>query len=92
MPQRLLIALVDAYRLLLSPWLGTQCRFEPSCSAYAREALQTTGAATGSYLAVRRLLRCHPWCQGGHDPVPGVKCGASGKCASRTNPSSKTFP
>ena len=91
LPRSLLIALVDAYRLLLSPWLGSQCRFEPSCSAYAREALQTKGAASGSYLAMRRLLRCHPWCKGGHDPVPGVKYGGS---ASRANPpfSSKNFP
>ncbi len=69
----LLIALVQAYRLLLSPWLGGACRFTPSCSAYALGCLQQHGAAAGSYLTLRRLVRCHPWCQGGHDPVPGAK-------------------
>ncbi|WP_295526528.1 membrane protein insertion efficiency factor YidD [uncultured Pseudacidovorax sp.] len=68
--QRLLIAIVRAYRLLLSPWLGGACRFSPTCSVYAIEALQTHGAAQGSYLTLRRLARCHPWCVGGHDPVP----------------------
>ena len=70
LPQRLLIALVRAYRLFLSPWLGSACRFEPTCSAYALQALQQQGAAAGSYLTLRRLARCHPWCEGGHDPVP----------------------
>lgn len=68
--KRLLISLVKGYRLLLSPWLGTACRFEPTCSAYAIEALEQRGAAIGSYLTLRRLARCQPWCQGGHDPVP----------------------
>lgn len=68
--QRVLIAGVRAYRLLLSPWLGSVCRFEPTCSAYALESLQAHGAGAGSYLVARRLLRCHPWCEGGHDPVP----------------------
>lgn len=67
---RFLIASVRAYRLLLSPWLGSACRFEPTCSAYALESLQTHGAGAGSYLVAKRLLRCHPWCEGGHDPVP----------------------
>ena len=70
LPQRTLVGLVRAYRLLLSPWLGSQCRFEPTCSAYALGALQAHGAASGSYLAARRILRCHPWCAGGYDPVP----------------------
>ncbi|MBX3604586.1 MAG: membrane protein insertion efficiency factor YidD [Piscinibacter sp.] len=70
MPRRGLILLVRAYRLLLSPWLGSSCRFEPTCSAYALDALQRHGAAAGSYLTAARLLRCHPWCAGGHDPVP----------------------
>jgi putative membrane protein insertion efficiency factor len=65
-----LMALVRGYRLLLSPWLGSACRFEPTCSAYALEALAQHGAAAGSYLTVRRLVRCQPWCAGGHDPVP----------------------
>ena len=67
---RALIFLVQGYRLLLSPWLGSACRFTPTCSAYSIEALQTHGAAQGSYLTLRRLARCHPWCDGGHDPVP----------------------
>jgi len=70
MMRRLLIGLVKAYRLLLSPWLGQSCRFEPTCSVYAIEALEQHGAAAGSYLTLRRIARCQPWCQGGHDPVP----------------------
>ena len=70
MMRRLLIALVRAYRLLLSPWLGSACRFEPTCSVYSLQALEQHGAAMGSYLTVRRIARCHPWCQGGVDPVP----------------------
>jgi uncharacterized protein len=68
--QRLLMGMVRAYRLLLSPWLGSSCRFEPTCSAYALQALALHGAAKGSYLTVHRLVRCGPWCSGGHDPVP----------------------
>lgn len=70
MMRGLLMALVRGYRLLLSPWLGSSCRFEPTCSAYSLQALERYGAAAGSYLTVRRLARCHPWCQGGLDPVP----------------------
>lgn len=65
-----LIALVKAYRLLLSPWLGSACRFEPTCSTYALNALESHGALVGSYLTAGRLVRCHPWCAGGNDPVP----------------------
>ncbi|MGP1424840.1 membrane protein insertion efficiency factor YidD [Ottowia massiliensis] len=68
--RKLLIALVRGYRLLLSPWLGSACRFEPTCSLYAIEALERHGALAGSYLTLRRLGRCGPWCAGGHDPVP----------------------
>ncbi len=70
MMRRLLIGLVKAYRLLLSPWLGQSCRFEPTCSVYAISALEEHGAAVGSYLTLRRIARCQPWCEGGHDPVP----------------------
>jgi putative membrane protein insertion efficiency factor len=70
MMQNTLIAFVKAYRFFLSPWLGSACRFTPTCSAYALDALKTYGAARGSYLSLRRLSRCHPWCAGGHDPVP----------------------
>jgi uncharacterized protein len=65
-----LMGIVKAYRLLLSPWLGSACRFEPTCSVYALGALDQHGAARGSYLTLKRLARCHPWCDGGHDPVP----------------------
>jgi len=71
----LLIGLVRGYRLLLSPWLGSSCRFEPSCSLYSLQALQTHGAMAGSYLTLARLVRCHPWCAGGLDPVPAKKPG-----------------
>jgi len=67
---RLLMNLVKAYRLLLSPWLGSSCRFEPTCSVYALRALELHGAAGGSYLTLARIGRCHPWCAGGPDPVP----------------------
>ena len=61
---------VRGYRLLISPLLGPSCRFFPSCSAYAEEALQRHGALHGSWLAARRLCRCGPWHPGGADPVP----------------------
>lgn len=70
LPCRALIALVVAYRFALRPWLCNACRFEPTCSAYALQALRRHGALAGGTLAGARLLRCHPWCQGGHDPVP----------------------
>ena len=70
MIQKVLILLVKGYRFILSPWLGSSCRFTPTCSAYALEALESHGAAKGSYLTLRRLSRCHPWCAGGHDVVP----------------------
>lgn len=65
-----MLVVIDGYRLLLSPWIGQSCRFEPSCSRYTRDAIDTHGAAVGAYLGARRLLRCHPWCEAGHDPVP----------------------
>lgn len=68
--QTVLIQLIRLYRLLLSPWLGQHCRFEPSCSNYALTAIRRYGAARGSWLAVKRLSRCHPWHAGGFDPVP----------------------
>ena len=70
LPQMALIGVVKGYRLLISPWLGSNCRFEPSCSTYSLQALNQHGAAIGSYLTLRRLVRCQPWCEGGHDPVP----------------------
>jgi hypothetical protein len=68
-----LAAMVRAYQLALAPVLPRSCRFHPSCSAYALEALRTHGAAGGSLLALRRLLRCHPWGGGGIDPVPAAR-------------------
>lgn len=65
-----LIALVRLYRYLLSPWWGRQCRFTPTCSEYALEALERHGARKGTWLAARRIACCHPWHAGGFDPVP----------------------
>lgn len=65
-----LLTLIRSYRLLLSPWLGRNCRFWPSCSEYAEQAIRRHGAAKGTWLGVRRLSRCHPWHPGGVDPVP----------------------
>ena len=70
MIERGLIALVRGYRYLLSPWWGNQCRFSPTCSEYAIQALRRHGAWKGSLLALRRVSRCHPWHAGGFDPVP----------------------
>ncbi|QWF71198.1 membrane protein insertion efficiency factor YidD [Methylomonas paludis] len=66
----LLIALIKAYKYFISPLLGPTCRFYPSCSSYGLEAIQLHGAANGSYLTIRRLLKCHPFHEGGIDPVP----------------------
>lgn len=71
-PRRVLMAAVRGYRYGLSPWLGSSCRFEPSCSAYALQALQHHGARRGCWLTAARLLRCHPYCEGGCDPVPAA--------------------
>ena len=68
-----LLTLIRFYRLLFSPWVGQHCRFYPSCSQYALEAIEYHGAGKGSWLTVKRLLRCHPWHQGGVDPVPDVE-------------------
>jgi uncharacterized protein len=79
LPRQILIVLVRAYQLMLSPMKATffgpagRCRFTPSCSHYAIEALQVHGALAGTALATRRLCRCHPWGGCGHDPVPPGK-------------------
>jgi putative membrane protein insertion efficiency factor len=62
--------LIRAYQLVISPWRGPTCRYHPSCSHYAMEALETHGTLKGLWLAARRLSRCHPFCEGGFDPVP----------------------
>ncbi|MDI1308975.1 MAG: membrane protein insertion efficiency factor YidD [Methylotenera sp.] len=67
---RILIWLIKVYQVLLSPFFGQQCRFYPTCSHYSIEAINKHGAVVGSYYTVRRLLRCHPWHAGGHDPIP----------------------
>lgn len=64
------VALVRGYQLTLSPWLGMHCRYQPTCSAYAIEALETYGVLKGGWLAARRIARCHPWGGSGYDPVP----------------------
>jgi putative membrane protein insertion efficiency factor len=67
---RLILGLIRLYRYCLSPYFGGQCRFAPTCSCYAEEAVRRHGALRGSWLSLRRLLRCHPWNLGGFDPVP----------------------
>jgi putative membrane protein insertion efficiency factor len=67
---KLLQLLIRAYQLLLSPFLGNHCRFTPSCSQYAAEAIARHGALAGTWLAIKRIARCQPFCAGGHDPVP----------------------
>ncbi len=66
----ILQSLIKVYRFFISPLLGDNCRFYPSCSNYALEAIQRHGAFAGSVLTIKRLLRCHPFCEGGIDPVP----------------------
>lgn len=66
----LLLKLIRAYQFFLSPWLGSSCRFNPTCSNYAIQSIQRWGALRGSWLAVKRIGRCHPWADGGDDPVP----------------------
>jgi putative membrane protein insertion efficiency factor len=73
----LLLVLIRIYRWVLSPLLGPSCRFEPSCSVYAEEAIGRHGAARGGWLTIRRLARCHPFCRGGIDPVPAWTSEAS---------------
>ncbi|MEA3274021.1 MAG: membrane protein insertion efficiency factor YidD [Pseudomonadota bacterium] len=68
--RKLLIVLIRGYQYLISPLLGSHCRFHPSCSNYAAEAIRVHGSGRGSWLAARRLSKCHPWHPGGFDPVP----------------------
>ena len=70
---RLLLVVIGAYKRFISPWFRPHCRFHPTCSAYALEAITVHGAARGTLLAVRRISRCHPWNAGGLDPVPERK-------------------
>ncbi len=68
--RQILLALIQIYRYAISPFLGQRCRFYPSCSAYAAEALTKHGVLKGLWLSIKRVLRCHPFHPGGHDPVP----------------------
>ena len=69
-PIRVLLLLIAAYRYLISPMMAPHCRYHPSCSEYAQDALAKHGAYLGARLALKRLCRCHPWQPGGYDPVP----------------------
>lgn len=71
LPRRILVAIIAAYQKLVSPVTGANCRYTPTCSAYASEALGLHGAIRGGWMALRRLGRCHPFRPGGYDPVPG---------------------
>lgn len=71
--KRLLYGLIRGYQVLLSPLFGATCRYYPTCSHYAIEAIEIHGALKGSYLTIKRILRCHPFCEGGFDPVPNKK-------------------
>ena len=70
---RIMALPVHAYRLLFSPWVGHNCRYQPTCSVYALEALKEHGGLKGGWLATRRICRCHPWGGDGYDPVPERK-------------------
>lgn len=74
MIKRIVIGLIRGYQYILSPWIGHQCRFTPTCSHYTIEAIQLHGVLKGCWLGLRRILRCHPFSQGGYDPVPGSGC------------------
>jgi hypothetical protein len=67
---RIVLILIRAWQVGVSPWLGPACRYEPTCSVYAEQAVRKHGAVRGSWLGLRRLLRCHPWGGSGYDPVP----------------------
>ncbi len=68
--KKILLLSISAYRRAVSPLLGARCRFHPSCSEYARQAIEAHGSGRGTWLALKRLARCHPLCEGGYDPVP----------------------
>lgn len=84
-PAWVLVGLISGYRKFVSPLLGARCRFYPSCSAYALEAVKVHGAGRGSWLAVRRVGRCHPFHPGGLDPVPPARRAPGGKAPSEAD-------
>ncbi len=71
--RKLLIGLIKTYKVTLSPFLGQNCRFQPGCASYAMEAIEKHGSMRGSWLTLKRIGRCHPWHEGGYDPVPDCK-------------------
>ena len=75
--KHILVFLVRGYQIMISPYFPSSCRYQPTCSHYAIGALQKHGAFKGTWLATKRILRCHPWAEGGHDPVPPVKTNAN---------------
>ncbi|TCK16898.1 hypothetical protein DFR30_0117 [Thiogranum longum] len=77
--RKLVLLLIKAYSLLVSPWLGNHCRFTPTCSCYAQTAIERFGVVRGGWLALRRIGSCHPWHEGGMDPVPEALCKHSTK-------------
>lgn len=70
MASRLALGLLSAYKMAVSPYLSSQCIYQPTCSEYTADAINTLGVARGTWLGLRRLMRCHPWSTGGYDPVP----------------------
>lgn len=81
--KKIFILLIRGYQYAISPLFGPSCRFHPTCSSYAIEAINRFGAIKGSYLSIRRVLRCHPFHPGGEDPVPEKECH---QCQASSNP------
>ena len=81
--QRLSLLLIRGYQLLISPLLGNNCRFYPTCSCYAHQAIERFGVIKGSWLSMRRILKCHPFNEGGYDPVPEPDCAEKKACLNK---------
>ncbi len=90
--KHLLIWLLKGYRFAISPLYGQVCRYHPTCSAYALEAVTAHGALRGSWLAVRRVGRCHPWAAGGYDPVPGSTLARTVAVDTPSTPTGRSAP
>ena len=91
LPARLLLSVVAFYRGYVSPMMGPTCRYVPSCSAYAQQAIEEYGVARGGWLALRRLLRCHPLHKGGYDPVPERQARGTDEAAAPVEPMNQGF-